>query len=235
MKIYHYVYKITNHFPKDSKKYYIGVRTCKNCKPEEDIEYNGSSKYLKEAIKEIGIEYFSKEILSVWKTRKLALKEEIRLHNKFEVGSNKEFYNRSKQTSIGFYITGYKHSKSDEGKKNIQKAQRKIDRTKENNSFFGKTHSKKSMKQMVNNRIKNNGVYHPKGNHTAKTFLFISPEGKEFIIFNGAKKFSESKNINFKLIRKCNGEKYTLSKHARNVTDATQNSVGWSVTEIKYN
>lgn len=53
MKKYHYVYKITNNSPTDERKYYIGVRSSK-VKPELDINYNSSSKYLKQALKEIG-------------------------------------------------------------------------------------------------------------------------------------------------------------------------------------
>jgi len=52
---FHYVYKITNNTPIDSRRFYIGVRTCKNIKPEND-NYWSSSKHLKKAIKEIGKE-----------------------------------------------------------------------------------------------------------------------------------------------------------------------------------
>jgi len=113
---HHYVYKITNNKPTDSKKYYIGVRTCKNCLPKEDIEYMGSSKSLNESIQKNGRDVFVKEILSIWKTRKEAVNEEIRLHNKFDVAKNPKFYNKAKQTSTGFDTTGThlsdKHKKS---------------------------------------------------------------------------------------------------------------------------
>ena len=102
----HYVYRITNLNPTDERLYYIGVRSTSKASAELDT-YMGSSKYLKEDMKEIGVENFKKEILSEWKTRKLAVEEEIRLHNKFDVAKNPLFYNRSKQTSIGFDTTGY--------------------------------------------------------------------------------------------------------------------------------
>jgi len=60
-----------------------------------------SSNYLKEATKEIGHTNFKKEILGEFKTRKLALKEEIRLHDKFDVAKNTLFYNKSKRTNTG--------------------------------------------------------------------------------------------------------------------------------------
>lgn len=62
----HYVYKIININPTDSRKYYIGVRTAENGNPQDDLNYWSSSKYLKEAIKELGLENFYKEILSTW-------------------------------------------------------------------------------------------------------------------------------------------------------------------------
>jgi len=98
---YHYVYKITNNKPSDSRKYYIGVRSS-NAKPEEDTKYRSSSSHLKKAIKEIGYEYFTKEILSIWETRDDANIEEIRLHELFSVSKNPEYYNKSNAISNGF-------------------------------------------------------------------------------------------------------------------------------------
>jgi predicted nucleic acid-binding protein len=75
-KNYHYVYKITNHNPVDSRKFYIGVRTTKGRLPEDDINYMGSSDTLTAAIKTQGKKYFSKEILSVWQSKDDAYAEE---------------------------------------------------------------------------------------------------------------------------------------------------------------
>lgn len=105
MKTYNYVYKITNLKPKDQRKYYIGVRTSKY-KPEKDIKYMSSSKYLKEAIAEQGIENFKKEILSVWESRELANLEEIRLHTEFNVSTNPNFYNKAESRGDGFCTRG---------------------------------------------------------------------------------------------------------------------------------
>lgn len=123
MQKFHYVYKITNHSPIDERQFYIGVRTSK-VDPEKD-NYRGSSKYLKEAFKQIGHDHFSKEILSIWPDRKLALKEEIRLHKLYDVGINPMFYNKSIQTSTGFDTSGIATQKDkvaaiDENGKNVQ-------------------------------------------------------------------------------------------------------------------
>jgi len=101
----HYCYKITNLNPTDQRKYYIGVRTSKTS-PEKDTNYNSSSKYLKEALEEIGHTNFQKEILSTWETRKEANKEEARLHELYDVAVNPEFYNKSKATSSSFCTEG---------------------------------------------------------------------------------------------------------------------------------
>lgn len=101
----HYVYKITNNNPIDERKYYIGVRSCECENPLND-NYWGSSKHLKESINTIGIEHFSKEILSVWKTRDEANQEEIRLHHLFDVSNNESFYNKANATSTGFCTIG---------------------------------------------------------------------------------------------------------------------------------
>lgn len=117
MKKYNYVYKITNINPQDERKYYIGVRSC-NCQPEED-NYWSSSKYLKESILVLGQSNFKKEILSIWNTREEAISEEIKLHNQYDVGVNPKFYNRSKQTSIGWDTTNIKVIHSPERNKKI--------------------------------------------------------------------------------------------------------------------
>lgn len=101
----YYVYLIINNNPKDERKFYIGVRSCKADSPEKD-NYWGSSTSLSRAIKDIGVHNFSKKILSTWDTREMALSEEIRLHNVFDVGNNPLFYNLVKQTSIRFDTTG---------------------------------------------------------------------------------------------------------------------------------
>ena len=90
----HYVYKITNLNPVDDRQFYIGVRTAPSGNPEEDTEYMGSSDHLKEAIGEQGLEFFSKEILSIWETRELAEQEEVRLHWEINVAKNPQFYNK---------------------------------------------------------------------------------------------------------------------------------------------
>lgn len=85
-------------------KSYFGARSC-NCPPEEDVKYMSSSKLIKKLYKEKPHE-FKKKILKTFDTRKEAVEWEIYLHSTYDVGRNPSFYNKSKQTSIGFDNSG---------------------------------------------------------------------------------------------------------------------------------
>lgn len=99
---YHYVYKITNTKPTDSRKYYIGVRSS-TVKPIEDIKYMGSSKHLKKSILEETETYFKKEIIDdSFETRELAERAERELLISIDAKNNQEYYNRHNATEIGF-------------------------------------------------------------------------------------------------------------------------------------
>jgi len=102
----HYVYRITN---TKLNKHYYGTRTSKNKTPEEDIGiYYFSSSKDKDFIKDQkeNPQDYKYKVIKKFNTRKEALKLEIKLHNKFNVGINESFYNRSKQSSSKFDTTG---------------------------------------------------------------------------------------------------------------------------------
>ena len=125
----HYVYRITN---KIENKHYYGCRTTK-LEPKDDLgsKYFSSSRdkeFIKDQ-KENPYNYKYK-IIKIFSTREEAIELEIKLHNKFNVGINESFYNRAKQSSLGFDTSGIKYS--DERKERIRK------RMIENNHFRGK-------------------------------------------------------------------------------------------------
>ena len=80
---------------------YIGVRLCpkKYPTPELDIHYLGS-------YKDKSFKPRHKIILNVFDNHDDAIKEEIELHNAFDVVRNPHFANRAKQTSTGFSTAG---------------------------------------------------------------------------------------------------------------------------------
>lgn len=98
---YHYVYRITN---KELNKHYYGVRTSK-VEPKLDlgIKYFSSS-HDKEFINEqkVNASIFKYKVIKMFETREEALKLEILLHKKFNVGLNDSFYNLCSQSSTSF-------------------------------------------------------------------------------------------------------------------------------------
>lgn len=89
-------------------KHYIGSRKSSCCDLKYDLQkYKTSSKIVK-YIFENRKEDLRLTILRVFKTREEAYNYEIFLHKYFEVDSNENFYNKSKQTTKKFTTTGVK-------------------------------------------------------------------------------------------------------------------------------
>jgi len=121
MSIFHYVYRITNI---SAKKHYYGCRSSE-IHPSLDLgrKYFSSSKdkeFLQE--QEKNKEHFKYKVIRIFQTREDALSFEIKLHTKFNVDKNPSFYNRAKQTTVGFYYTnkGAKFSKETREKMSIK-------------------------------------------------------------------------------------------------------------------
>lgn len=115
---YHYVYRITNLL---KNKHYYGIRTTKY-KPESDLgkRYFSSSKdqgFIKDQKK--NSQNYRYKIIFVYNNRESAIRMEIKLHNKFNVGISESFYNKAKQTSVGFDRSGVTYKHSDETKYKI--------------------------------------------------------------------------------------------------------------------
>lgn len=91
--MYHYTYLLLD---PESEMKYIGMRSSK-CKPEEDT-YMGSAYAMTIHDKR----RCDKLVLEEFDTREEALHHEMKLHNQFEVHTNPEFWNLSKQTSTKF-------------------------------------------------------------------------------------------------------------------------------------
>jgi len=106
---YHFTYRITNI---ELNKHYYGVRSSK-IEPSKDlgIKYFSSScdsNFIKD--QKNNPHLYKYIIVSVFKTRKEAIDQEIVLHDKFNVAINENFYNRAKATLTSFDCTGTKRN-----------------------------------------------------------------------------------------------------------------------------
>ena len=155
----HYVYRITN---TKLNKHYYGTRTSKKNTPEEDLgKYYFSSASNKEFIKDQkeNSENYKYKIIKKFRTRKEAIELEIKLHNKFNVGINESFYNRSKQTSKRFDRTGLRPWNFNKINIYTKDTLNKISKNKklwhsknEHKPMFGKKHKKETINNMKESR-----------------------------------------------------------------------------------
>lgn len=113
--MYHYTYRITN---KILNKHYYGVRTSK-IHPNLDLGIKYFSSSSNKNFKRDQLQnpnFYEYIILCVFPNRHLAMLHEIKLHSKFDVGRNINFYNAARQTSAGFNRSGIKHSEKTKNK-----------------------------------------------------------------------------------------------------------------------
>jgi group I intron endonuclease len=169
MKKYNYVYRITN---KVEQKYYYGVRGC-NVEPKMDlgIKYFSSSSDsdFKDDQKNHP-ENYKYKIVRICSTRKKADALEIKLQEKFNVGINESFYNRSTRTSTGFDRAGT--TQTPETRQKISEAHKG-----ENNPMYGKEHTPET-KQKMSEALKGENHYMFGKEHSDETKLKIS-EGQK--------------------------------------------------------
>lgn len=180
---YHYVYRITN---TKLRKHYYGTRTS-NVEPAKDlgVKYFSSSsdKEFRNDQKNNTQDY-KYVIVSVFNSRQEALELEIKLHNKFNVGMNKSFYNRANQSSLKYDTTGTTFNLSKEAKNKISKALKNKPKTKEhienvikNHGMRGKNHNELSKKMMsINTSGEKNPMYCKK--HTIESINKMKQSSK---------------------------------------------------------
>jgi len=133
---YHYVYRITN---TKLNKHYYGSRTS-SIEPTKDLGHKYlSSSYDKEFIKDqkINQQDYKYVIVSIFNSRKEALELEVKLHAKFNVGVNNNFYNKARATSSKFTMEGTKVSE-----------ETRLKHLGENNGMYGKNHTIESRIKM---------------------------------------------------------------------------------------
>ena len=152
---YHYVYRITNVL---NNNHYYGSRTSAT-EPKNDIgiKYFSSSRdteFMKD--QQRNQQDYKYKVVRMFDNRKDALAFEIKLHNKFNVGVNESFYNKVKQTSIGWDTTGVKRSaesklkqsRTTKGSKRSDEWARKI-----SEALKGKTHGESFREKCRQNNL----------------------------------------------------------------------------------
>lgn len=150
----YYTYIVRN---KENGKKYIGYRQALD--PHNDIYFGSpASKFC-----ENNIEYqniiknhpymLQKRVLRIFKTAKDALNHEIELHNRYNVGVNKDFYNAGIQTANGFSFTGRKHSDKSCIKMSVTRKASGI-KPPNTKTWWTKEHAEKASKRMIGNSFK---------------------------------------------------------------------------------
>lgn len=139
-KKYHYTYYSYEEWGMG----YFGSRSC-DCLPQEDVDYFGS-------FKNKSFKPTQKIILKDdYPTRKDAMKDEVILHNYYDVAANPHFANKAKQTSTRFTQAGI--SPSEETRKKLSKAGKGKKRSEETKkkmsaSFKGKPVSEETREKL---------------------------------------------------------------------------------------
>lgn len=161
-RVYHYVYRITN---KVTNKHYYGKRSSKKVKPVDDLgkRYFSSStdkSFIQD--QKDNPQNYKYKIVSLHSTAAEAIKKEIKLHCKFDVGVNLRFYNKVKQTSVGFDMTGC--ARPQKAKQGIKVDKRKLPRTEESKKLISLLLKgiKRTDLQKINYSISKQGDKHPK-------------------------------------------------------------------------
>lgn len=100
---FHYLYRITNLV---ESKHYYGIRTAKHILPQQDlgVKYFSSSRdksFIRDQKEHP--ENYKYKVIIVSDSRKRISELEVKIHQIFDVGNNNTFYNRTIQTSSGFW------------------------------------------------------------------------------------------------------------------------------------
>lgn len=145
--MYFYVYRITNLV---INKHYYGTRSSK-IKPKLDlgIKYFSSSSD-KEFIEDqkVNPQNYKYKVVRVCENKQSSYELEIKIHNKFDVDVNESFYNKAKQTSVGFSFSFEIGTKRPEHSSRMKG---------ENNPFYGKKHSEETKEILRNLDRKSSG------------------------------------------------------------------------------
>lgn len=171
--MFHYVYRITNH--KLSKHYY-GVRSSV-LRPTKDLgtTYLSSSRD-KQFIADQKAHpcNYKYKVVFLCMSREHAVSLEVKLHKRFQVGTNVNFYNKACQTSVGFDTTGTTQPEW------LSRHKSKLFSGK-GNPFYGKVHTPTTRKNISENHAdmagSNNSMFGKKHTTASKELMSQSSSG----------------------------------------------------------
>jgi hypothetical protein len=170
------VYRITNVV---EKKHYYGVHSTK-FEPKMDIgiKYFSSSKdknFI--ADQKLNPQNYKYKIVQTFESRIKAIEREIILHNLFDVGISSKFYNRSKQTSLGFDTTGV--AASEKSKQKTSEMHKGVPKSLEFKLKLSKslTGRKLSEQSKINLSKSRKGKRYPKASEVRRKYFYITPIG----------------------------------------------------------
>ena len=144
-KKYHYTYYSYEEWGMG----YFGSRSC-DCLPEEDVNYFGSFTHK-------NFHPTQKIILkSDYPTRADAMRDEVILHDYYDVAANPHFANRAKQTSTRFTQAGV--SPSVETRKKLSKAGKGKKRSEETKQKMSKSFSGKYVSEETREKLRQAGL-----------------------------------------------------------------------------
>ena len=249
-KKYYYVYRITN---KNTKRHYYGSRVC-NRRPKEDLGITYfSSSYDKEFIAEqkVNTENFKYKVVRVCLDNVDKQLFESYLHDKFDVGVNKSFYNMVKQTVEGFDCTGHKFNLgrklTEETKAKLRVASSNrivsestkekhrlvaLSRTKEENLLRGVAHKGKKISEHTRELLCKNNT--GAGNPSAKTITVFDSKDNVVLISKGTfKKECEDNKLPWASLRRAkDGKKLYIASDGSisgNIPMNSRKFIGWYI------
>ncbi len=247
---FYYVYRITN---TKTKMHYYGSRVC-SIQPKQDIGIiYFSSSYNKEFMKDqkINKQDYKYKIVKYCKDNIEKQLFEIYLHNKFDVAYNINFYNKSKQTLVGFDCTGHHYNRgknlteetkqklsnilkgrivSDETK--LKQKNYALQRTKDENLLRGIKHKNKIVSKLTREKQSNKR----KGllNTSAKvTYIFDEKDNLLHICKGSFKAICEENKYPWTTLRKARNGKVLYKDNqgniSKNIPTNSKKYIGWYI------
>jgi group I intron endonuclease len=147
-------------YHKPTGKHYYGVRTAKDCHPDELwVTYFSSSKIVNLLIEEHGSDSFEYEIRKLFETPEEALEWEMKFLTRIDAAAKDNWLNRH-NGGKNFCTVGF--TPWNKGGTHDEEARKKISETRklyvgEKHPMYGRNHSEESKQKMATNREKKFG------------------------------------------------------------------------------